>query len=153
MDPGQLVLQLGIAGALIYFGSVIASTLIKNWRAAESERITSTRASEAERTTAIAAGFSGIASAVSALTSSVNTHAAADLQSHTRMTEQVAEMRGMISEALNWQERTPVGGVPAPIPMPQQHPVVPEQRTPTRRQTPPAGTEYVHVNPRSKTNG
>jgi hypothetical protein len=160
MDPAQLVLQLGIAGALIYFGSAVANTLIKNWRAAESERITSNRASEAERTTAIAAGFSGMASAVSALTSSINTHAAADLQSHTNMASEIAEMRGQITEALAWQDRTPTAS-PPPIPqaqpvlkLPQQHPAINEPRTSTRRNTPPAGspTEYS-VHPRGKTNG
>lgn len=161
MDPAQLALQLGIAGALIYFGTQVAKLLIKNWRAAESERITSHRAAEAERTTAIAAGFSGMASAVSALTSSINTHAQADLQSHMQMTAEIAEMSGKISEAMAWQERTPVGGVPAPVPvpspvlqLPQQHPVINEPRTPTRRQTPPHGspTEYA-IHPRGKTNG
>lgn len=162
MDPTQLVLQLGIAGALIYFGTQVANALIKNWRSAESERIVNVRAAEAERTTAIAAGFSGMASAVSALTSSINTHAAADLQSHTAMTAEIAEMRGQISEALAWQERTPVGGVPAPVPrpmpmLPQQHAAIQEPRTTTtsrRTQTPAQGssTEYA-VHPRSKTNG
>lgn len=159
MDPAQLLLQLGIAGALIFFGTQVAQLLIKNWRSAESERIISQRASESERTTAIAAGFSGMASAVSALTSSVNTHAAADLQSHITMASEIAELRGQITEALAWQDRTPTVS-PPPIPMPphlpQQHPVVnvAEPRTPTRRNTPPVGspTEYA-IHPRGKTNG
>lgn len=156
MDPKQLLLQLGLAGALIYFGHQIAKLLIASWRASESERLKAQRESESERTTAIAVGFQGMASAVGALVAKVDSHSTIDLQSHVAMATQISEIRGQITEALAWQERTPIGGVPAPpqiMQLPQQHPAIQLPAAPKRSATPPAGAPTTYSMPRGKTHG
>lgn len=78
MNPEQLMLQLGLAGALLYVVFKVAMRFIDRW--AESEK---------EKNTAIASGFE-------AITTSVNNHSAADIASHDRMTTAHGELRDVV---------------------------------------------------------
>jgi hypothetical protein len=79
IDPLQLVLQLGIAGLIVWVGFKIAMRALDRWRE-----------SEQDRTAAIAEGFRSV-------TSSVNTHSAADIASHNRLAESHGEVREAIA--------------------------------------------------------
>lgn len=75
VDPLQLVLQLGIAGLIVWVGFKIAMRALDRWSEAEKAR-----------TEATAEGFRSI-------TNSVNTHHAADVASHERLTESFGAVR------------------------------------------------------------
>ncbi len=98
MTPEQLLLQLGISGAVLFVGYRIALVLLRNWR--ESEK---------ERTQVLADGFTS-------LVNKVDAHHRADIESHREMGEQLIEIRTKLDEA-RWyrDELTPVG-VPPPMP-------------------------------------
>jgi hypothetical protein len=79
VTPLQLVLQLGIAGLIVWVGYRIAMRALDRWAK-----------SEQDRTSAIADGFR-------AITNSVNTHSAADIASHNRLAESHGEVREAIA--------------------------------------------------------
>ncbi len=79
VDPLQLVLQLGIAGLIVWVGFKIAMRALDRWSEAEKAR-----------TAATADGFR-------AITNSVNTHSAADIASHERLAESHGEVREAIA--------------------------------------------------------
>ena len=87
MDPEQLGLQLGIAGALIFAGVKVALVLIANWREAEKER-----------TAAVAAGFT-------MLVGKVDEHTKADLAAQAEVREDLAHLTSRIDTAF---ELTPI---------------------------------------------
>ena len=97
LDPAQLVLQLGIAGAMLFIGWKIATLLIEKWSIAE-----------AARTKEIAEGFARV-------TGRVEAHHTADIQSHGELARGIAEIRGRLDEA-RWhrEEFTPIGPIPQP---------------------------------------
>lgn len=78
MNPEQLMLQLGLAGALLYVVFKVAMRFIDRW--AESEK---------EKNTAIASGFE-------AITTSVNNHSAADIASHQKLADAHGQLREVV---------------------------------------------------------
>jgi hypothetical protein len=105
VDPLQLVLQLGIAGLIVWVGFKISMRALDRW--SESEK---------GRTEAIAEGFRSI-------TNSVNTHSAADIASHNRLAESHGEVREAIAniagqiEGMTLREQTgPVRRIPRIVP-------------------------------------
>lgn len=104
MTPEQLLLQLGISGAVLFVGYRIALVLLRNWREAEKER-----------TKALADGFKGLIDSFTAIVAKVDAHHTLDIESHRELGEGLAEIRGKLDEA-RWyrDEFTPVGPPPAP---------------------------------------
>lgn len=103
MNSEQLLLQLGISGAVLFVGYRIALVLLRNWR--ESEK---------ERTQTLAEGFTGLVNSFADLVRKVDAHHTADLESHRELGEELRAVNTKLDEA-RWyrDEFTPVG-VPPP---------------------------------------
>lgn len=78
MNPEQLMLQLGLAGALLYVVFKISMRALDRW--GENEK---------EKTKAISEGFA-------AVTTSVNRHSEVDNASHARLAEAHGELRDAV---------------------------------------------------------
>lgn len=100
MSPEQIVLQLGIAGLIVWVGYKIAMKWLDRW--SESER---------EKNASIAEGFKSI-------TTSVGNHSIADIASHDRLAESHAEMREAVvrveAKLDTLADLTPVRGIKRP---------------------------------------
>lgn len=79
MNLSQLILQLGVAGLLIWVFYQVAMKWLDRW--SESER---------EKNATIAEGFRNV-------TQSVNAHSAADIASHERLAESHGEVREAVT--------------------------------------------------------
>lgn len=97
INPSQLVLQLGIAGLLVWAVHKAAMRFIDRW--ADSEK---------EKNTAIADGFK-------AITTSVNSHTQADVASHERLAQSHGDLRDAVvrveSKIDTIADLTPVTGI------------------------------------------
>lgn len=100
LNPEQLILQLGVAGALLFVVYKLTTLAIERWGKIEDAK-----------TAAIAEGFKSI-------TSSINTHHQADIRSHQEMATGIAEIKGMLTERSGVHEmpqpprtRTPAHGI------------------------------------------
>jgi len=109
LDPGQLILQLGLAGAILFVVRQLASKAMDQAAAAEAARTRTLSESEAARTKAITEGFA-------AITGRVEAHHTADIQSHGELAKGIAEIKGQLDEA-RWhrEEFTPIGPIPQPV--------------------------------------
>lgn len=100
IDPGQLLLQLGAIGAVLF----VVWKLGGKWIDRQSE-------SEKDRTLAISKGFE-------AITTSVNAHSTADIASHDRLAEAHGELREAVvrmdSKLDTIADLTPVKGIRGP---------------------------------------
>ena len=101
LNPEQIVLQLGLAGLIVWVVYKLAMRALDRWHEAETAK-----------TAAIADGFK-------AVTTSVNTHSAADIASHNRLAESHGEVREAIAnmagqlEGMALREQTgPVRRIP-----------------------------------------
>lgn len=141
MDIKQLALQLGIAGLLVLVGYRVALVFIERWGK-----------SEDKRTDAMAAGFASLVVEIRDTREAVTAHAIADTADHGKFADRIGRFEGLLEAAVDWNERTPVGGGPFPI-YPGDHSEVP--RTPRTTTVMPSrevkgeirSTEYIHGRP------
>lgn len=106
MNSSQF-LQLGISGAVLFVMWQLFAAKQRSDARAEEKRLDIYAKAEEKRTEAIADGFA-------ALVGKVDAHHTADIQSHQALATGIATLTGKVDEALNWQERTPIGAPPAP---------------------------------------
>ncbi len=104
MNTEQLLLQLGISGAVLFVGYRIALVLLRNWREAEKER-----------TKALADGFKGLIDSFATIVTKVDGHHTMDIESHRELGEGLVAIQTKLDEA-RWyrDEFTPVGPIPKP---------------------------------------
>ncbi len=103
MTPEQLLLQLGISGAILFVVYRV-----------ELARMRNRREEEKERTKALADGFKGLIDSFASLVAKVDGHHTMDIESHRELGEAIVEVRTKLDEA-RWyrDEFTPVN---QPIP-------------------------------------
>ncbi len=98
MEPNWTILtNLGLPGVMLGILFFIARAWI-----ASNER-TQMKALEVQDKKADA-----FAASLNVLGGKIDAHHTADIQSHQALATGIAELRGQVSEAINWQERTPV---------------------------------------------
>lgn len=124
MNPEQLLLQLGLAGAILFVVYKLGMKWLDKW--SEGER---------QRNAALADGFREI-------TTSVNTHSARDVASHEKLTSEFAAHREQ-TKADHTRLETKLDVALDLTPRPQE--------IPTRRQTPVHGIGVYSQ--RAKTEG
>ncbi len=119
MDPLQLFLQLGIAGAILWVVYKLGSKMLDQQGR-----------TDGARTKVIADGFS-------AITTKLDTHAIADMTGHREIVDRVSRFEGKLDQNLdatrdNTRALTPIEGVP----------IMPTVR-PSTRETPRGGVPVV----------
>jgi hypothetical protein len=119
VNADQVLLQLGISGAVLFVAYKIALVVLRNWREAESERTAAYAKAEDQRTTALAAGFMS-------LSGKLDQHHTLDIESHRELGQDLAQIKGALGVR---EDLTPVN---VPIP-------VGPQPTGTHRRTPAGG--------------
>lgn len=83
----QVALQLGLAGLIVLV-----------WYRLERARITATSLTDQQRTEALTIGFQSIGG-------KIDTHTAADLESHAQLKEQISRVEGKFDGILDGQAR------------------------------------------------
>lgn len=109
MTTSNLFLQLGIAGAVLFVMWQLMASKMRSDARAEEKRLDIYARAEEKRTEAIVDGFAS-------LTGKVDSHHTLDIQSHQAIATSIATLSGQVTEAISWQERTPIGGPPTPEP-------------------------------------
>lgn len=98
MEPNWTILtNFGLPGVMLGVLFFIAKAWI-----AKSERV-ETKRIEVEDKKADA-----FVSTLNALAAKIDAHHTLDIQSHSALGAAIAELRGQVTEAISWQERTPV---------------------------------------------
>ena len=140
MNSEQLLLQLGISGAVLFVGYRIALVLLRNWQEAEKER-----------TKALADGFTGLVTSLADIVRKVDDHHTVDLESHRELGEQLVEINTKLNVAYGL---TPVRGVKAPSIAADAEDTDPEsphaleaQSVPTKPRPPTQGGGTYHLQP------
>jgi hypothetical protein len=121
MTPEQLLLQLGISGAVLFVGYQIALVLLRNWREAEKER-----------TQALSHGLKALVDSHATIGAKVDGHHTMDIESHRELGEGLVAIQTKLDEARWYREEfTPVN---QPIPT--------RTNTPARGVVTTAGTRH-----------
>jgi hypothetical protein len=92
MNVEQLLLQLGLGGALVWAFVKIFTLAIDRWSASEAAKLKVHTEAESKRTEAIAIGFATLGGKVDA-------HTSADLASHQALATGIAEIKGRLDGA------------------------------------------------------
>lgn len=98
MEPNWTILtNFGLPGVMLGILFFIAKAWISSNERAQMKRL------EVEDKKADA-----FAASLNVLGGKIDAHHTADIQSHQAIATSVAELRGQVTEAISWQERTPV---------------------------------------------
>jgi len=109
LDWQQLILQLGIAGAMLFVVYRVAVLLIEKWAVAEAGRTKAMSESEAARTKSVTEGFKAITDAHERIVDTMNNHQTNELTILNLHAQQLATLTARIDTAL---DLTPVRGTP-----------------------------------------
>ena len=101
MDWGNLADKFGLPGLMIVLFAWSFVNVGKLW-IASNERIQGDRIKVEDKKA------DAFTSALSSLSGEMRAHHTVEMQNHTTLTGHIAEIRGSVSEALAWQDRTPV---------------------------------------------
>jgi hypothetical protein len=146
----NLIIQLGIAGLVVFAGFKIAILLINRWSQAESERTKQLGESEVARTQEIAAGFRADTEAHREMASYMNqqTSILSRLEGKFDAAFDLTPVRGIKEYAVRSVEVAAAGLVEEGSSIPEPRVVIPVRKTPL----PPSATEYGPTK-RPKTHG
>lgn len=98
MEPNWTILtNFGLPGLMLGVLFLIAKAWI-----AKSERV------EMERIKVEDKKADAFVSTLNSLAAKIDAHHTLDIQSHSAIGSAIAELRGQVTEAISWQERTPV---------------------------------------------
>lgn len=107
MDWEKLATNFGLPGLMLVVFGYVALTLGKLW-------ISSAERTKVEEIKVEDKKAEAMTSALTSLSGKIDSHHTTDIQSHQSLAVGIGEIKGKLDEAINWQDRTPIEGVPRP---------------------------------------